>query len=73
LGGYVKEREELIPPLINNYMQLSPTMKTFGTAMNNDFGAVEETGILITIADIYADKRERYVTPYKEAKDATTD
>lgn len=73
LGGFVKEREELIPPLINNYMQLSPTMKTFGTAMNNDFGAVEETGILITIADIYADKRERYVTPYQEAKDATTD
>lgn len=68
LGNYVKDRGELIPPLINNYMQLSPTMKTFGTAMNNDFGAVEETGILVTIADIFEDKHDRYVTPYLESK-----
>ena len=64
LTSYVKDRGEHIPPLINNYMQLSPTMKTFGTAMNNDFGAVEETGILVTIADIFPEKHERYVIPY---------
>jgi len=68
LGNYVKDRGELIPPLINNYMQLSPTMKTFGTAMNNDFGEVEETGILVTIADIYEEKHERYVLPYLNSK-----
>jgi len=68
LGNYVKDRGELIPPLINNYMQLSPTMKTFGTAINNDFGAVEETGILVTIADIFEERRERYINPYLEAK-----
>ncbi len=69
LSTYVRERDELIPPLINNYMQLSSTMKMFGTAMNNDFGAVEESAILITIGDIYEDKHDRYVTPYLEGKD----
>lgn len=64
LSNFVKDRGELIPPLINNYMQLSPSMKTFGTAMNNDFGAVEETGILVTIADIYPEKRLRHVETY---------
>jgi len=66
LGKYVKERNESIPPLINAYMQLSPTMKTFGTALNHDFGDVEETGILITIADIFDDKKLRYIEPYLE-------
>ncbi len=69
LNSYVKERDELIPPLINNYMQLSATMKMFGTAMNNDFGAVEESAILVTINDIYPEKHERYVIPYLEEKD----
>jgi hypothetical protein len=41
-------------------MNLSPTMKTFGTAVNPDFGNVEETGILVTIADIFPDKKERH-------------
>ena len=68
LNDYVKERGEMVPPLFNNYMQLSSTMKMFGTALNDDFGAVEESAILITIADIYDDKRERYVLPYIEEK-----
>ncbi|MFK8037991.1 MAG: GNAT family N-acetyltransferase [Crocinitomicaceae bacterium] len=50
-----------IPPLINNYMGLSATMKTFGTAINNDFGAVDETAILVTINDIYHEKKERHL------------
>lgn len=64
LGRFVKERGENIPPLINNYMQLSPTMKAFGTALNPDFGQVEETGILVTIADIYDHKKERHISTY---------
>ena len=43
-------------------MNLSPTMKTFGTAVNSEFGDVEETGILITIADIYDEKKERHLS-----------
>ena len=48
-----------IPPLVNAYMSLSPTMKMFGTAINDEFGDVEESGILITIEEISSDKKER--------------
>ena len=61
LQKYCREREENVPPLINNYMQLSPTMKSFGTAQNMDFGGVEETGILISLADIFDFKKERHL------------
>lgn len=61
LNGHIRERGEFIPPLVNIYMNLSPTMKTFGTAVNPDFGNVEETGILVTIADIFPDKKERHI------------
>lgn len=61
LNSYVRERGEMVPPLVNIYMHLSPTMKTFGTAVNEDFGDVEETGILVTISDIYEDKKERHI------------
>lgn len=62
LNHYVRERGENVPPLVNIYMHLSPTMKTFGTAVNPDFGGVEETGILVTIGDIYQEKKERHIT-----------
>ena len=61
LNSFVKERGEFIPPLVNIYMNLSPTMKTFGTAVNKDFGNVEETGILVTIPDIFEEKKERHL------------
>ena len=61
LNGNIRDKGEFIPPLVNIYMNLSPTMKTFGTAVNPDFGNVEETGILVTIADIFPDKKERHV------------
>ena len=51
-----------IPPLINIYMSLSPTMQCFGTSDNTSFGDVEETAILIKIEDIYDTKKERYIT-----------
>jgi len=57
----VKECGTKIPPLVNNYMGLSATMKTFGTAINKDFGAVDETAILITINDIFHEKKERHL------------
>lgn len=61
LNSALKEKGEFIPPLVNIYMNLSSTMKTFGTAVNPDFGSVEETGILITIADIFQEKKERHM------------
>ncbi len=64
LSMRVKELGESIPPLFNSYMNLSPTMKTFGTSINKHFGNVEETGIMVTIADIYPEKKERHVLSY---------
>jgi len=61
LNSFVRERGEFIPPLVNIYMNLSPTMKTFGTAINKEFGGVEETGILVTLDDIYEEKKERHI------------
>lgn len=68
LNKYVREFGENIPPLINTYMNLSPTMMTFGTAMNDEFGEVEETGILITLDDIYQAKKERHISSFERDK-----
>jgi hypothetical protein len=64
LHKYVRALGENIPPLFNAYMNLSPTMKTFGTAINPTFGGVEETGILVTIKDVYESKKERHFASY---------
>lgn len=61
LNKELKQYQERIPPLINSYMSLSPSMRVFGTAINHEFGKVEETGILIDIDDIYWEKIERHV------------
>lgn len=53
-----------IPPLVNAYMSLSPTMKLFGTAINYGFGDVEETGILIAVDEILEDKRVRHIDSF---------
>ncbi len=50
-----------IPPLVNAYMSLSPTMKVFGTAINDQFGDVEETGIFIAISEILEEKKQRHI------------
>ena len=55
-----------IPPLVNAYMGLSPTMKLFGTAINYGFGDVEETGILIAIDEIFESKRKRHIDTFMQ-------
>jgi hypothetical protein len=64
LSKSVRSLGEIIPPLINSYMNLSPTMKVFGTAINNHFGGVEETAIMVTINDIYHEKVERHIITF---------
>jgi len=68
LNKKVRELGENIPPLFNAYMNLSNTMKTFGTARNEGFGGVEETGLMVTIADIYPSKKERHIQSYLKEK-----
>jgi hypothetical protein len=65
LSREIRSLGENIPPLINSYMNLSPSMRIFGTAINTGFGDVEETGILIKISDIYAEKIDRYTAPLR--------
>lgn len=57
----VRERGAAVPPLVNAYMNLSMSMRSFGTALNAPFGNVEETGILVTIHDIVPEKAERHL------------
>lgn len=65
----VRQFGENIPPLINAYMNLSPSMKTFGTINNEKFGNVLETGIIVTIEDIYGIKVDRHIETYIKDKE----
>lgn len=65
----VRSYGENVPPLINAYMNISPSMKTFGTAMNEEFGGVLETGIIVTIKDIYEVKYDRHIETYIQDKE----
>ncbi|MCX6311010.1 MAG: GNAT family N-acetyltransferase [Bacteroidetes bacterium] len=64
LNQHVRALGENIPPLVNSYMNLSATMLNFGTAVNDEFGDVDETGIMVTISDIYPTKKERHISSY---------
>lgn len=64
LNSEVRKLGYNIPPLVNAYMGLSPTMKMFGTAINDEFGDVEETGILIAVDEIREEKRRRHIETF---------
>ena len=64
LNGEIRKLGFNIPPLVNAYMNLSPTMKLFGTAINYGFGDVEETGILIAVDEILEEKRVRHINTF---------
>jgi hypothetical protein len=64
LSQFARSKGEVIPPLINAYMNLSPTAKCFGTAMNYHFGDVEETAMMITLNDLYPSKADRHIKTY---------
>ena len=61
LNRKVREAGKNIPPLVNAYMALSPSMRVFGTAINDEFGDVEETGIFFAIDEIYDHKKARHI------------
>ena len=64
LNRIVRDHKEIIPPLFNTYMNLSSEMRVFGTAINSHFGGVEETGIMITIDNIYESKKDRHISTF---------
>lgn len=64
LNTEIRRRGDNIPPLVNAYMNLSPTMRMFGTAINDEFGDVEESGILIAVDEILEEKKRRHISTY---------
>ncbi len=64
LNKAIRDHGINIPPLVNAYMSLSPSMKMFGTAINHEFGDVEETGIFFAISDIFEEKKDRHIGTY---------
>jgi hypothetical protein len=66
LSQEVRARGEVIPPLINAYINLSPTLRCFGTVLNHGFGGVEETAIMVTMRDMYPTKIERHINSFRE-------
>lgn len=70
LSQSVRNYGENIPPLFNAYMNLSPSMKTFGTVTNESFGNVLETGIILTVSDLYEAKVGRHIETYLRGKES---
>ncbi len=66
LNHAIREQGQNIPPLVNAYMSLSSTMKVFGTAINHEFGEVEETGIFFKISEIFEEKKRRHIQSFIE-------
>ena len=57
----LKKLDRHIPPLVNSYMNVSPTMIAFDSTINEEFGNVYETGLLVTTADMYEEKVKRHM------------
>lgn len=67
LNHLVREAGINIPPLVNAYMSLSPSMRMFGTAINDEFGNVEESGIFFAVEEIFEEKKGRHIGTYTAA------
>lgn len=61
LKAFVSDFGVNIPPLVNSYMNLSPKMQYFGTGINDEFGDIYDSGILIPFKYITDDKINRHV------------
>ena len=59
-----------IPPLVNSYMSISPSVRIFGTAVNDEFADALETGILVDFNDIYYEKKVRHVDSFIKERTA---
>ncbi len=64
LNAEVRRYGDTIPPLVHAYMSLSPTMRMFGTAVNDEFGDVEESGIFFAIDEIFEEKKQRHIDTF---------
>ena len=64
LKGEIQRMGAFIPPLVNTYMNLSPSMIFFGTGINDEFGDIYDSGILINLQEMYPEKKKRHVETF---------
>ncbi|MBO5562683.1 MAG: GNAT family N-acetyltransferase [Bacteroidales bacterium] len=64
LKGEILKLGVSIPPLVNSYMNLSPSMIYFGTGINDEFADVLDSGIMITFEEMYPEKKKRHVESF---------
>lgn len=60
----VREQGTVIPPMFTAYLNITNDLQFMGNAINDELANVYETGIMVDIDTIYAQKKERYITPY---------
>jgi hypothetical protein len=66
VSQHIRTYGEVIPPLINSYINLSPSLRSFGTVLNDHFGEVEETATMVELEDMYETKTERHVKSFNK-------
>ena len=69
LNHAIRSLGQNIPPLVNAYMSLSNTMRMFGTAVNHEFGEVEESGIFFKVEEIFEEKKRRHIHTFHQGYD----
>lgn len=60
----VREQGTVIPPIFTAYLNLTNDLQFFGNAINDEFGDVLESGIMVEVDTVYPEKKERYINSY---------
>ena len=60
----VREQGTVIPPIFTAYLNLTNDLQFFGNAINDEFGDVLESGIMVDLETVYPEKKERYINSY---------
>jgi hypothetical protein len=67
LRRFAKSNGEGVSALLRAYLQMCPTLITFGTAADWELSGIEETCLLVPVAQTTAGKRARYLRKTKVA------
>ena len=60
----MREQGTVIPPIFTAYLNLTNDLQFFGNAINDEFGDVLESGIMVDLETVYPEKKERYINSY---------
>ena len=62
----VREQGTVIPPMFTAYLNITDHLMFMGNAINDELSNVYETGIMVSMDTVYAEKKERYMAPYEQ-------